>query len=1005
MAVVLRKPGNRGCANTGCGAGRSFEILPAVLGKSDIILLVMLSVVVLPDMRGMQFAGGTVFFYLPLAFITSMLPCIYITGWLLRQAPRHVPVYEWIMRLLDERWRSFVLFLTWWLGVLAVFSLLGMCLCALREAFPSLLATFPLQCLVFSGLLVAAIVITCLPMPICRIALWICGLLELGLFVLLGLAMVISAAGGHIVRGALPSSPSEVLPGSFSWLFFGIALLTLLAVNAPLLMDGEIRGKSRCLRSLPCPFWWGGLGAFLICLFATVALMTLDAGADPFPLLPIGRVFGPVMLKIACLCLLAGYFGTALTYLLLFSRALFHAARQGYIPRCLARLSRSGVPLRAFVAQYALIVGGAGVVFILLPPVVGGSISNVFFSALILDNQFSLLSSIAGALWAWISIMLFAFALWIFFKKRARIPRRSAEWVLVPAACVVGSFTMLICVVAPLLQGWPLLFFSHNNWFSLVVLGIASSLILGWLVSELPRRSALLREKEKRLEREKNLRGELQRAYKRECDLHNRLREAYDEQQVSILQQKILLDDLKRLYREQEHVAITDSVTGLPNHRAFIKRLDEEIAHCVAEGKSFLLFFVDLDHFKEVNDTWGHLAGDAVLAEVACRLYGAVQPAGFVGRYGGEEFALIVPDEKLENACRIAQRLRTVVSDEPYTWQCAEETMTGIFVTASIGVAAYGVHGTLREELIKKVDQAMYQAKLEGRDRIHVAGVPSLIQTPSALMAMDASVRRCEYLQRLFGEEDAPALVSVQAVQALAAVVQVRDQKIGAHSYRMIHLAEETARRMNVNCKDLFLVRLGALLHDIGKIGVPDAILHKPGPLTQEEWEIMRKHPMLGARILGEVDGYFQVLAQIVISHHERWDGRGYPRGLVGEEIPLTARILSVVDAYDAMTSRRPYKEPMSIAAAEAELHRCAGTQFDPAVVEAFLRVPKRAEPGRVCVRADLPHHVVSILTSPQFVENQAALTRNHATDDSGWGDAECAGPSPRSGECARGSA
>lgn len=992
MAVLLRKLVNRDSASAVSGAGRVFVTLPAVLGKSDIVLLVMLSVVVLPDIRGMQFAGATVFFYLPLAFVTSMLPCIYITGWLLRQAPRRVPVYEWIMRLLDERWRSFVLFLTWWLGVLAVFSLLGLSVSALRAVFPGLVATFFLQCLVFIGLLIAAMIVTCLPMRICRIVLWICGLLFLGLFLLLGLALVVSASGGHTVKVVLPRSLPEVLPGSFSWLFFGMALLSLLAVNAPLLMDGEMRRRGHCLRGRPCPFWWGGLGAFAICLFGTVALLALNAGAERFPLLSIGRVLGPVALTFAFLCLLAGYFGTALTYLLLFSRGLFHAARLGYVPRGLAHLSRSGVPLRAFLTQYALIVCGAFVIFIALPLVVGGSVSNVFFSALVLGDQFGLLTSVAGALWAWITIMLFAFALWIFRKKRARI-RRRAERVLVPAACVIGSLTMLISVVAPFMQHWSMLFFTHNDLFSLVVLGIASSLVLSWLMSELPRRSALLREKEKRLQQEKLLRGELQRVYQRECDLHNRLREAYDEQQVSILQQKILLDDLNRLYREQEQAAVTDAVTGLPNHRAFIKRLDEEIERCQVEKKGFLLFFVDLDHFKDVNDTWGHLAGDAVLAEVACRLHKTVQPEGFVGRYGGEEFALIIPGMLLENACRLAQRLRTIVNAEPYTWRCGEETMTGIFITASIGVAAYGVHGTQREELIKKADQAMYQAKLEGRDCIHMAGVPALVEASPALIAMDSSARRCEYLQRLFGDEEAPELVSVQAVQALAAVVHVRDQKIGAHSYRMIHLAEATARRMNVACKDLFLIRLGALLHDIGKVGIPDAILHKPGPLSEEEWTTMRHHPMIGARILGEVDGYFQVLAQIVISHHERWDGHGYPRGLAGEEIPLAARILSVVDAYDAMTSRRPYKEPMSIAAAEAELRRCAGTQFDPAVVEAFMAVPKTTDPGRACVVADLPHHVVSVLTGPQFVENQAVFTRNHATGESGSDGAGYAAP------------
>lgn len=999
MAMLLHTLVRRGSPCVGDRGVRVFATLPAVLSRRDIVLLVIFAVVVLPDMRGLQFAGATVFFYLPLAFVSSLLPSIYITRWLLRQAPGRVPVYEWIMRLLDGRWRSFVLFLIWWLGVLTVFSLLGLCLCTLRVAFPRLLATLPLQCLAFTCLLVAAMVITCLPIGIFRVVLWICGLLYLGLFLLLGLALLVRAwSGGQIVGTALPSSLSSTLPGSFSWLFFGMALFSLLAVNAPVLLDGEIKGRQRCLRPRPCPFWWGGLGAFVVCLAGTAILLALGATADHFPLRPIERVFGPGVLAFASLCLIAGYFGSALAYLLFFSRALFHAARLGYLPRGLASVNRVGVPLRAFLTQYALIVCGAAIVFLVLPLVAGGSISDVFFSALILDNQFGLLSSVAGALWAWVTVLLFAFALWVFWKKqRARRRRSRSERILVPLACVVGALTMLICVLAPLLRGWPMLFFSHNNWFSLVVVGIVSSLVLGWLVSELPRRSALLREKERRLERERGLRGELQRAYERECDLHNRLRESYDEQQVSILQQKILLDDLNRLYREQEQAAVTDSVTGLPNHRAFIKRLDEEVERSRIEDRAFLLFFVDLDHFKEVNDTWGHLAGDAVLAEVACRLCGTVQPQGFVGRYGGEEFALIIPNEALKNACRVAQRLRSALNAEPYTWQCGEETMTGIFITASIGVAVYAVHGREREELIRTADQAMYQAKLEGRDRIHLAGVPSPGESSGALLAVESGGQKSGYLQRLFGDEDAPALVSVQAVQALAAVVRVRDQKLGSHSYRMIRLAEETARRMNLTCKDLLLIRLGALLHDIGKIGVPDAILHKPGPLNEEEWKVMHKHPMLGARILGEVDGYFQVLAQIVISHHERWDGRGYPRGLAGEEIPLAARILSVVDAYDAMVSRRPYKEPVSSAVAEAELCRCAGTQFDPRVVEVFLGIPKRVEPGRACIRADLPHRVETLSESP--------LKRNRATGESGSGGAGYAALSPRSDECARGSA
>lgn len=993
MAIVSRNSVDRNVDREGSKSRSKAENLPAVLGKHDLVLLTILTVVLLPEIRGMQFAGPSIFFYLPLAFVTLMLPCIYITGWLMRQAPKNVPVYEWVSRLLDARWRSFVLFLTWWLGVLAVFSILGMGVCALQVAFPGLHGAVDLRCLAFAVLLILAMLIVCLPLRVCRIVLWICGLLYIGLFGLLGVTALVAFSRGQASGIVLPHKPTDLLPGlgSFSWLFYGISLLSLLGVNAPFLMDGEVRGSNHCIRGFPGSFWSGGLASFFLCFLGTIAMLTLSATAYRFPLQSIGRVFGPNIFVIACLLLVAGYFGVALSYLLLFSRALFRTARQGYLPRFLTCLNRFGVPLKTLLVQCGLIISGAFIVFVMVPLVFGGSMSGVLFSTIISDDQFNLLSSTAGALWAWLTALIFGFVLWLYFKRRVYKHGRYSERVLVPGLSILGCLTSLVCMTSPLVAGWPTLFFSHANWFSLVVLGIVSSLLLAWMVSELPRRSLLLREKEKRLAHEKELRGELQRVYRRECDLHNRLREAYDEQQVSILQQKILLDDLNRLYREQELAAITDAVTGLPNHRAFIKRLDEEIERCQNEIKHFLLLFVDLDHFKGINDTWGHLAGDAVLAEVSSRLQEAAQPEGFVGRYGGEEFALILPDVTLADAWEIAQRLRIAVNADPYTWRYAKEEMTGIFVTASIGVAAYGIHGKQREELIKRADQAMYQAKLEGRDCVHMAGVPASVHH-SALMEPGSTQRRREHLQRLIGENEDMTLISVQAVQALAAVVHIRDHSTGSHSYRMISLAEETGRRMNLPCEDLFLIRLGALLHDIGKIGVPDTILRKPGPLNEEEWRVMRQHPMIGARILAEVDGYFQVLAQVVMSHHERWDGQGYPRGLKGQEIPLAARILSVADAYDAMISRRPYKEPMPVAAAEDELRRCAGTQFDPVVVEAFLSVPKTHEPGRVCVTAD-PHRVSFAPKHLEPVESQVTFRRSHATDESGLDGAGSAGP------------
>jgi putative nucleotidyltransferase with HDIG domain len=182
-------------------------------------------------------------------------------------------------------------------------------------------------------------------------------------------------------------------------------------------------------------------------------------------------------------------------------------------------------------------------------------------------------------------------------------------------------------------------------------------------------------------------------------------------------------------------------------------------------------------------------------------------------------------------------------------------------------------------------------------------------------------------------------LVETVAVRVLTAAAAARDRGTDAHSQRIVQLAEATTRKLGGSEEEQHLIRLAALLHDIGKIGIPDAILHKPGPLTAEEWTIMRRHPEIGRQILEEAGGIFRPLAAIVAAHHERWDGKGYPVGLAGEEIPLAARILSVVDSYDAMISHRPYRIPFSMRDARAELQRGAGGQYDPCVVEAFLAV------------------------------------------------------------------
>ena len=379
----------------------------------------------------------------------------------------------------------------------------------------------------------------------------------------------------------------------------------------------------------------------------------------------------------------------------------------------------------------------------------------------------------------------------------------------------------------------------------------------------------------------------------------------------------------KRLH---EQAAETDPITGLPNHRAIMNRLNEVVSKCQHDWQTCTFLFMDLDHFKHVNDSWGHRAGDAILREVGQRVYNTLRRDSFIGRYGGEEFAIALPHIDLTNALLIAERVRETIAVTPCIWHADDSNRSiAIPVTASIGIAVYGLHGMTCEALIESADQAMYRAKQNGRNRVCVAGVDE--EEPQ----QPATATNCP--------RNAASRQEQEMVQMLLQVAQFHDRNIGEHSQRMVELVEATAHAMELPATEIHLACLGALLHDIGKIGVPDAILHKPGPLTSEEWAIMRLHPEMGQRILLQASDTFAPLADVVVAHHERWDGCGYPAQLAGEQIPLAARILAVADAFDAITSRRSYKEALSVETAREELIRGAGSQFDPEVVKAFLQL------------------------------------------------------------------
>jgi diguanylate cyclase (GGDEF)-like protein len=361
--------------------------------------------------------------------------------------------------------------------------------------------------------------------------------------------------------------------------------------------------------------------------------------------------------------------------------------------------------------------------------------------------------------------------------------------------------------------------------------------------------------------------------------------------------------------------ARTDPLTKLLNRRGFRELLDLELERARRSRQEITLVAADIDHFKTVNDRSGHQIGDIVLQRITDVLESSRRKIDTVARVGGEEFALILPDTDQAGGLVVAERLRRAVLDE--------FAGDAVPITISFGLAAFPGHGETAASLIHAADDALYAAKQSGRNR----SVAFSRDTPDHA---DFGGRGRD----VEGERFTAVMLD------LAGAVDLRFSGSARHSETVGRYAEMMARELGLSEHRIGRVRLAGLLHDIGKVGVPDAILNKPGALGPDELATIRTHPALGSQILEH-----PCLADIrpwVAAHHERPDGRGYPGGLAGRGVALEARILAVADAYEAMTSDRAYRPSIGPASARAELVRCAGSQFDAQAVEALVAVLDR---------------------------------------------------------------
>ena len=356
--------------------------------------------------------------------------------------------------------------------------------------------------------------------------------------------------------------------------------------------------------------------------------------------------------------------------------------------------------------------------------------------------------------------------------------------------------------------------------------------------------------------------------------------------------------------------ASIDPLTGLPNRREFDTRLRQEVSRAKRVGVEFGHLRLDLDGFQLFNDSAGHHAGDLLLRRVAELMRRDLRDGDILARVSGDRFGVILPEAAQADTYLLAERLRKTV----------REGLRGAphKLTVSAGVAIYGRHGVTPKELTTAAEQALLGAKRLGRDRTVIFSD----EVASSLLELG-----------LGAPNELPT--SLETVLSLAELVDVNQMGSARHSQVVGRYAETMAERLGLPPDRVQRIRLAGILHDVGKIGVRGSILAKPGPLTPAEMEEMRGHPEIGARIARNAG--LTDIAVWIGAHHERLDGRGYPRGLGDEKIPLEARILAVGDAFEAMTNDRAYRSAMSEEKAREELRRNAGTQFDPRVVEAFI--------------------------------------------------------------------
>ncbi len=399
------------------------------------------------------------------------------------------------------------------------------------------------------------------------------------------------------------------------------------------------------------------------------------------------------------------------------------------------------------------------------------------------------------------------------------------------------------------------------------------------------------------------------------------------------MQRKKLENDISKSLLKLEKLAIRDGLTGLYNHRHFLDVLGQEYKKSSRHVQPLSCIMIDLDYFKSVNDNHGHQFGDLVLAESARILMKLVRDTDFVSRYGGEEFFIVLPNTVLQGALILAERIRNAFAKNKF-----KNGKTSEVVTVSIGLSSINDDNVAgADDLIANADKALYRAKAEGRNR--VIAYDDKIEEGSILKEdhnrMASFNSKLETFQREIREH------CIESAHNILCEIEKGLGALNEHSVRVSHYAENLSKELAMSDDDVGAVKRAALLHDIGMIGINSRILNKKSKLTGDEYNLIKRHSNMGVKLM-EKTRLFERELPMILYHHERFDGNGYPHRLRGDGIPAGARVLAIADSYDAMRTNSSYSKSRSASKAIAELKKCAGTQFDPNMVDAFIKVIKK---------------------------------------------------------------